>query len=714
MNPPLLDTRPDVTTDAAQVPAARWSITRGAPLDALERTMHAFRVSAPVAQVLWGRGLTPDMLRSVNSLTPNTGLREAAKRIVKAIKAKKRIRVHGDYDADGVTATATLLRGLRELGADVHGFIPHRTKDGYGLNIERVPDHAAACDLLLTVDCGVTGVKEVAALRALGVDVIITDHHAPGEGFPDALVVHPQLTEGYDPLQHNLTGAGVAYHLLWAVRAVMKVGGASLKSPEAAEPLDLAPIAAIGTIADVAPLLGENRALVVQGLRGFVTTQMPGLLALLGDKAGEKPTGRDVAFMLAPRINAAGRLGEADRALELLITEERDEAQALAAELEGYNTERKAVQERMFQQALQVADPSEDIMVVTHPDWHPGVMGIVAAKLVETFHKPCYIIAAGKGSVRSTPGISAVEGLKFCDDLLVKWGGHPGAAGFTIDPAQIDAFRTRLQTYGQQFPRPVPTVSVEAHLPEGDYLDVLQELDLLEPFGHGHPAPAWHVRGDVEDARIVGKNANTLQMQLGRMKVVKFRHTAVPHGTVDVSAELTRNEWQRRVSAQWMAAQVREAGRLTLAGVTLDAAQAELAALIGRADHLDALARLDGGAQWAAQGEALVSFLTRKGYAPAGAGAAEIIAFDVPRAETLRDWLTAGRRVTFSFGPRVLETLRASRTERYDEARAARLARAYHDQHWAHAYAALDNQGFAADVLSLAGLLPDPEAHSDH
>ena len=418
----------------ADIPEARWLLARPASRATLLDIMRHWRVAPPLAQVLSGRGLTRELLDPPLTLTPNPALLEAARRIVQVMEKGGRIRIHGDYDADGVSATATLVLGLQAVGADVHGFIPHRLEEGYGVHPDRVPEHAAACDLLVTVDCGVTNLEEVRALLTAGTEVIVTDHHAPGKDFPDCLVVHPHLTENYDPQQHNLTGAGVAYHLLWAVYDV-------LGRPE---PRHLTALATLGTVADVAPLIGENRALVRAGLNELATSELPGLKALMESKRVKQPTARDVAFILAPRINAAGRMGEADVALDLLTAHRLHDAQRLAAYLETRNGERRVLQDEMFKQALELADPQDPALVVTHPDWHAGVMGIVASKLVETFHKPVYIVAQGKGSVRSTPGISAVQGLRDSADLLKRFGGHPGAAGFSLDEDNFVAFRKRI------------------------------------------------------------------------------------------------------------------------------------------------------------------------------------------------------------------------------------------------------------------------------
>ena len=434
-------------------PEARWLLSPPASREELLRVMAEFEVSPMLAQVLSARGLHHVHLSPHLSLTPNAALQEAARRTVAAIQAGKRIRIHGDYDADGVSATATLVWGLREVGANVHGFIPHRLKEGYGIHPDRVGEHAEAADLMITVDCGVTNLEEVRSLLAQGLEVIVTDHHSPGPDFPDCLVVHPRLTQDYDPALHNLTGAGVAYHLLWAIYNELGLPA----------PTHLTPLATLGTVADVAPLVGENRALVKAGLAEFERTALPGVRALMN---GLKTiSARDVGFVLAPRINAAGRMGEAEVALALLTTTAKLEAEKLATYLEIKNGERRLLQDKMFKEALSLADPDDPALVITKDDWHAGVMGIVASKLLDLYHKPVYIVAQGKGSVRSTPGISAVDGLYYSKDLLARFGGHPGAAGFAMPPENFGALRSRLHEYVRQFPAPFPVVQLNAPLP---------------------------------------------------------------------------------------------------------------------------------------------------------------------------------------------------------------------------------------------------------
>jgi single-stranded-DNA-specific exonuclease len=697
-------------------PEPRWLLAAPASREELLDVMRAWRVSPPLAQVLHGRGLTRELLDPPLTLTPNPALLEAARRIVKAVAAKKRIRIHGDYDADGVTATAILVLGLRQVGADVHGFIPHRLNEGYGVHPDRVEEHAEHADLLVTVDCGVSNVEEVRALLDKGVDVIVTDHHAPGKEFPATLVVHPQLTGGYNGALHNLTGAGVAYHLLWAIFNELGLP----------EPRALTALATLGTVADVAPLIGENRALVRAGLQELERTTHPGLRALMDTKQVRRPTARDVAFILAPRINAAGRLGEADIALQLLTTDSQHEAATLAAYLETRNADRRVLQDKMFEQALQIADPSEPALVVTHADWHAGVMGIVASKLVETYHKPVYIIAQGKGSVRSTPGISAVQGLRDSEHLLKRYGGHPGAAGFSIAPENISAFRDRIHAYARQFPTPVPTFLLDAPLPTlGATMDLVAEAASFEPYGEGHRPPLWHVRDTLTDTRLVGKRGDSLQFRVGPLKGVKYGETDATPGSRDLATQLVLNEFRGKVNLELHGQALRLPA--TLGVEHLDAATLSPTP---RLDPKEAMQHLKSGASAYAEG-AVADYLsgnvpgltlTRPGDPHPGG---ELILYALPTESDLRMWVTAGR-VAFAYGPKTLAELEGALTRHHlappppnplldatqDDAHLESAADAYRRWQWAHHHRTLDDAGWTASVHAMLGLeVPEEEGH---
>ncbi|GAA5511502.1 hypothetical protein Dcar01_00213 [Deinococcus carri] len=697
----------------SDLPEARWLLAPPASREVLLDSMRGWGVSPPLAQVLHGRGLTPALLDPPLTLTPNPALREAARRIVAAVRAGKRIRIHGDYDADGVSATATLVLGLRELGAEVHGFIPHRLNEGYGIHPDKLEEHAAACDLLVTVDCGVTNLEEVRSLLARGVEVIVTDHHAPGPDYPNCLVVHPHLTTGYDPDLHNLTGAGVAYHLLWAVREDLGLPA----------PLDLTGVATLGTIADVAPLIGENRALVRAGLDALATSSLPGIQALLRAKKVERPTARDVSFLLAPLVNAAGRLGEADLALELLTTGSDHEARTLATYLEARNQERRVLQDRMYEEALALADPEEPAIVVTKADWHAGVMGIVASKLVEAFYKPVYIVAQGKGSVRSTPGISAVEGLRYSHDLLRRYGGHPGAAGFAVEEGNFPALRERLHSYARQFPRPVPAWRLDAPLPTpGATLDLVTEAAAFEPYGTGHTPPLWHVRGALTGTRLVGKRGDSLQFQVGALRGIKHGEQDAAPGERDLATHLVRSEWRGQNRLELHGQALRAPARLGL-DTPFTAAPA-----LPRLDPREAMSHLRAGASAYADGPVAaylrdqvpgLTLLSPGAPHPGG----ELILYALPAESDLTRWLEAGR-VAFAFGPKTLAELEGSLSSQHlgppppqirpgtGEAGLEAAADAYRLWQWAHLYRVLDDAGWNAAVRHLLGL-GEPQAQAE-
>ncbi|HEX7000991.1 MAG TPA: DHH family phosphoesterase, partial [Trueperaceae bacterium] len=354
-----------------------WTVRPPAPPQHVASLARALGVPPALAAILWARGLRDDAADHLNPplvRSPNPGLVQAAERLAAAIEKRERILIHGDYDADGITGTALLLLGLRALGGDVQAFLPNRLTDGYGINEARVEEHAARADLLLTVDCGVTNLREIAALQERGVEVIVTDHHTPGEQLPDCLVVHPKLSPLARDGLPELTGSGVAFHLLWALHEKLGLE----------PPLEYADLATIGTIADVAPLLGENRSLIKEGLPRLSDSRWPGVRATIKQaKLRGEVSARDVAFVLAPRLNAAGRLGEADLGLELLTTASVRRASELAAYLDARNADRRRLQDEMLEHACTLVDEGAPALVLQHHDWHPGVMGIVASKLLE-------------------------------------------------------------------------------------------------------------------------------------------------------------------------------------------------------------------------------------------------------------------------------------------------------------------------------------------
>ena len=473
------------------------------------------------AQVLVGRGLnTPAAARAF--LHPATdGLHDpslmrdldaAVDRIGRAIRDGERIAVYGDYDVDGVTATAVMTRILRALGADVLPYIPHRVTDGYGLNgaaLRRLGEEEG-CRLVVTVDNGITRAAEIAEATAAGLDVIVTDHHEPDARIPDCPVVDPKRHDATYPFA-GLAGCGVAFKVACALAD--RRGEAFAPTFKALLP-DLLATVALGTIADVVPLLDENRILVRGGLKALAGTRHAGLRALLKVSRCDGRTLRatDIGYRIGPRINAAGRLGSAQLALDLVLCEDADRAAEMARELDGCNRERQRIERRHAEEAYAkaeaaLADDDAAALVIAGQDWHPGVIGIVAARVAERFGKPAAIIAIdgaeARGSARSHGGSRLHEALAACSDLLLTHGGHAAAAGFTMAPDRIDEFRDRFvaairdQQSGER-----PPHFVDAELPlDAIHRSLAKEIALMQPFGCENQEPIFCARG----VRVAGR-----------------------------------------------------------------------------------------------------------------------------------------------------------------------------------------------------------------
>ncbi len=503
---------------------------------ATNRLAAAARVSPVVAQLLLNREVSdPAAVRRflespLAGLHPPLslpGVEEASRRIVAAVADKRRVCIYGDYDVDGVTGTAILLRVLGKLGADVQFHVPLRLSEGYGLNSERLRELAlTGVSLVVSVDCGIASIAEAETSRELGLELIVTDHHEmkmglDGPMLPRAeVLVHPRLSCP-DPYPFgDLSGAGVALKLAWAI--AQRACGTERVSAEWREILlDCVGLAALGLVADVVPLGDENRILVRHGLERIRTHPSIGLKALLdasGVKPDQKVTSEDVGFKLAPRLNAAGRLGYAGLAVELLTTGSRVKANELARVLESQNGERQARERKYTTQAKEMVlehlanDPS---IVVASRDWHPGVVGIVASRLVDHFGKPALVIAIpsneeiATGSGRSIPGFMLHEALVACDSLLESHGGHAAAAGFKVRLDRIDAFRKRFNAHvASRFPggMPAPRLDLDAEVPlSAITFGLMKDLDRLEPYGAGNVRPKFLAAGlKAEAARLIG------------------------------------------------------------------------------------------------------------------------------------------------------------------------------------------------------------------
>jgi single-stranded-DNA-specific exonuclease len=524
---------------------------------ALERELG---VSHTFAQVLVRRGLADPraaraFLEPVEYHDPArfSGIGRAVELIERHIARGSRITVHGDYDVDGVCATATLVRALRDRGADVGWFLPSRIDDGYGLALDTVRRLAArGTELLITVDCAITAVSEVAAARAAGVDVVVSDHHAPRPdgALPDCAIVHPGVC-GY-PCE-ELCGTGVAYKLAQALGAAT-----------ASEDIELV---ALATVADLMPLRGENRRLVKEGLHALANTAKPGLRALMSVSRTD-PSGLDagaVAFRLAPRINAAGRLRRADAGLELLLTEDPARAAEIAAELDAVNVERRAVERRIVWEAeAQIAElGSRSAYVLAAEGWHPGVIGIVASRVVERHHRPAILVAlegeVGTGSGRSIPGFDLLGALHAGAGHLERYGGHRAAAGLTMQRSELDAFRGAVERHAEAVLTPdlleplerVDAIASGAHLG----LELAEELALLEPCGLGNPRATLLVPGGrFDQVRTMGEGRHarfSVTSGGARARAVAFgcegRLGVEPGEPADATFRLERNVWNGTV-----------------------------------------------------------------------------------------------------------------------------------------------------------------------
>lgn len=422
---------------------------------------------------------------------------KAAARITRAVDNMEKIVVYGDYDADGVTSTAMLYSYLETRGADVIFYIPQREGEGYGMNmgaVEYLKEQGVS--LIVTVDNGISSVQEVARANELGIDVVVTDHHRPQEILPDAVaVVDAYRPDDTSPYKH-FSGVGIAFKLLMA----LEDGAGDVEDLLEA----YSDLAAIGTIGDIVPLTGENRTLIRAGLERLSQSDRPGVQALLENAgiAGKALTSTNVAFTLVPRINATGRMGAPERAVRLLISGYEEEAEVLSEEICADNEERRRVEAEIAEAAFADIEAKgymkDRVVVVDGENWHHGVIGIVASRVTERCGKPCMIISRGeteaKGSGRSIEGFSLFEAICACGDLLIKFGGHPMAAGITLKSENIEAFRKRINQYAaEHFPQmPTQTVTLDCKLnPAALSVSMAQSLTQLEPFGNGNPQPVF-------------------------------------------------------------------------------------------------------------------------------------------------------------------------------------------------------------------------------
>ena len=521
----------------------------------------AMRVGRPAAQVLLHRGFgDPAAARrflspSLDDLHDPLTLRDmprAIERLRKAIGAGEKILIYGDYDVDGTTAVVLLTKAIELAGGAASYHVPHRLKDGYGMRPEVVETAAAAgVSLVISVDTGIRASEVVRRANELGIDVIVTDHHLPEAELPPALaVLNPNRPDCPYP-EKNLCGAGVAFKLVqallageeWPADKVRRISESFLK------------LAAIATVADVVPLTGENRIIVKHGLDGLRNVRNPGLRAILevaGFTKDHAPTARQVAFQIAPRMNAAGRMDTAKAVVELFLTSDSARARELARQLHEQNAERQLVEAEIRDTCERMAvDESAAALVYYAENWHRGVLGIVASRLVERLHRPVFVLSQNpedglaQGSGRSIPAFHLLDALEAMPDLFLRFGGHKHAAGVTLDAARVDEFRERFNAYAAARLLPedfLPVVDIDAVLELRDINErTVQDVFTLAPFGHGNPPPIFAARNvEIAGAPAVWseKHLKIMVRQNGRTLALKAWNFAVRAGELAAGARL--------------------------------------------------------------------------------------------------------------------------------------------------------------------------------
>jgi single-stranded-DNA-specific exonuclease len=497
---------------------------------------------------------------------------KAVERILRARNSGDQIVIYGDYDVDGVTSVALMSGTLRDLGCGVASYIPDRFKDGYGLNLEAVRAIAEkGCSLLVTVDCGIRDAAQIEAANQLGMDVIVTDHHEPGVLRPNAVAVlnAKQIGDMY-PFK-SLAGVGIAYKLAQALEQEVGDFGASGQKE----------LVALGTVADISPLRGENRRLVSSGLEELNNTERPGLKALLRVAKLElsEINAQTISFMLGPRLNAAGRMGSAETALRLLMATDEAEARHLADELESSNRRRQDLTRKTVERAIEIAlDARSEAMLLFAADetFSHGVVGLAAARMKDVFYRPAFVAHRGKettrGSARSVPGFHVTEALDQCEDILIRHGGHARAGGFTLRNEHVEEFSERLRAIAEEVLDPAalaPEIGIDAVVSLAQLGEpYLEFVDRLEPCGEGNPAPVLLARDvAVLHKRAVGAQGRHLKltlMQEGRaIDAIAFRRgeqAGEIGGRVDVVFHCERNDYMGVRSLQMNVLDIRPAG----------------------------------------------------------------------------------------------------------------------------------------------------------
>ena len=555
----------------------QWQYSDPAPKEHIEQLVNALAVPPVIAQILINRGMeaVEDAKAYFRADYDNlydpfllTDMDVATDRLIEAIEKKEHILIFGDYDVDGATATAMMILLFRKLGHPVDFHIPNRIRDGYGFNVDAIEKaHNQGISLIISVDCGITAMDEIARARELGMDIIVCDHHRPGPELPAAnAVLNPKRTDCPYPFK-ELAGVGVAFKL--AQGLVQKLGADNDLL------LDLLDLVAIGSAADIVPLIDENRILVHRGLQELANGRNLGVQALLkSTKLANTEIGTgQIIFILAPRINAVGRMGDASRAVQMLTTRDEREANKIAEVLETENRQRRSIDEETFRDAIEMLedqfDPEKDSAIVLSAEgWHPGVIGIVASRIVERYYRPTVMITTddgvGKGSARSIPGFSIYDALDSCSDLMIAFGGHKYAAGLTIPCENIEPLRERLKAYSDN-------ALTDEHLTRKLHIDgeirfseidgkLLRILKMMAPYGPQNLRPVFSSKGIriVGSPTIVGSNhlrfkaaqdgkvIDTIGFNLGGL----LHRLLSNRDDVEIAYLIEENYWQGRISTQ--------------------------------------------------------------------------------------------------------------------------------------------------------------------
>ncbi|GGE42897.1 single-stranded-DNA-specific exonuclease RecJ [Pullulanibacillus camelliae] len=542
----------------------RWELREESEQE-IENISKSLAISPILAALLFNRGFrTAEEARDFLNIDKMPfhspfqldGMAEAVERIQRAVENQEKILVFGDYDADGVSSTSVMVLGLRQLGANVDYYVPHRFTEGYGPNspaFEKAKEQGIT--LIITVDTGIAAIEPIAAARAMGLEVIVTDHHEPPAELPEAsIIINPKKPGCPYPFK-GLAGVGVAFKLIHALLG------------EVPEPL--LDLVAVGTISDLVPLVDENRLFAIKGLQRIASYPRHGILALLkvADKQPQRITEDDIGFGIGPRINAAGRMDHARPAIELMLADSADEAEQLAEMLDDYNNERKQLVEEMAEEAMAkvalMPEELRDVIVVAGEDWHEGVIGIVASRLVEAYYRPAIVFAVdsdtgmAKGSARSIEGFDIYQALTTCKTLLPHFGGHPMAAGMSIHHDDIAALREQLNVYGKTLLTPevlTPRTLIDhVYALEELSLEAIEDLQRLAPYGVGNPKPQFLFKNlTIASIKQIGSNKDHLKFVLTKdeetLDAIGFRigdlyHQITPDARLSIVGELAINEW---------------------------------------------------------------------------------------------------------------------------------------------------------------------------